>query len=83
LRIASPRNKNDVIFVTSSLKEVFMDLENVVPIKGFDGKKSTNTTLTSLAIYLITVISEADDARSVIKRDFLSLSEFYEDGNDL
>ena len=43
------RQITDVIFITHNLKDAVLNLENTVPVKGYDGKKSKNCTLMSLA----------------------------------
>lgn len=56
-----------------------MNLENSVPVMAYDGKKSKNGTLMSLAIYLFKAMVGQSDIREIVRRDFLMLSQFFED----
>lgn len=73
--IISPRTSKDVIMISSCLKEVIYNLENVVPVKAYDGKNSKNSTLAHLASYLISCFSGIDDIQPVIYKDFLKQSK--------
>lgn len=57
-------------------------LENVVPIKAYDGRKSKNSTLMSLSHYLIKTFYGVKDVRKIIIKDFLRLSPYYVETND-
>ena len=73
----SLRSKKNIILISSNLVEVVFNIENVIPIKAYDGKKSKNSTLMGLALYLLSNIYRKDDVRDVIVKDFLKLSPHY------
>jgi hypothetical protein len=47
--------------VSANLKEVFTSLNNVIPIKAYDGNRSKNSTLMNLATYLINYMYNVRD----------------------
>lgn len=73
------RSEKNVVLVTSNIKEAVNSILNIVPVKAYDGKRSKNSTLMNLAVYLYKRILPAEDVREVIKQDFLKLSPYYED----
>jgi len=46
------RSEQNVIFIANNLKDIISYLPNVVPIKQYDGKKSKNSTIMNLVLYL-------------------------------
>lgn len=58
--------------------EVFFNIENAIPIKSYDGKRSKYSTLMSLAHYLLSDIYKIEDVRKIVVQDFLKLSPFYD-----
>lgn len=73
------KSDKNVILITSNLKETINHLQNSVPVKAYDGKRSKNSTLMNLALYLFKKFMNAEDVRKVVEGDFLSLSPLYED----
>lgn len=71
------RNVRNVILVSANLKESAQHITNVVPVKSYDGKKSKNNTLMSLANYLIENYVGLEDVRERIGQDFLPLCLYY------
>ena len=57
------RSEKNIILVASNLKEVANNIQNVVPVKSYDGKRSKNATLINLATYLIHRFAFAEDIR--------------------
>lgn len=82
LTIIPPRTSKDVILISQCLKQVAKNLENVIPIKAYDGRKSKNCTLMNLGFYLMSNIYGQHDSREVIKRDFLSICPYYVDNSE-
>ena len=54
----------------------------MIPIKSYDGKRSKNSTIMNLVIYLYKQILGEEDVREVIRDDFLKLSNLYEEYSD-
>lgn len=50
----------------------------MVPIRAYDGTKSKNKTLASLAYYLIDNMSGKKDVRDIVRKDFLMLSNVFD-----
>jgi hypothetical protein len=48
------------------MKEVVNHIQNVVPLKGFDGKRSKNSTLINLTLFMYKRMLGVDDVRDVI-----------------
>jgi hypothetical protein len=63
------------------MSEVLLNLENVIPIKAYDGKRSKNSTFMNLIYYILSTLYGVNDVRKVIKNDFLKLSPLYEDSD--
>jgi energy-coupling factor transporter ATP-binding protein EcfA2 len=60
------RSEKNVIFVTHNMKEVVNHIQNVVPVKGFDGKRSKNSTLMNLTLFMYKRMLSVEDVRSTI-----------------
>ena len=61
------------------MTEVIFNIENVIPIKAYDGRRSKNSTLMNLAMYLLSTVLGVDDVRDTIRDQFLKLSPCYEE----
>jgi hypothetical protein len=48
------------------MKEVVNHIQNVVPVKGFDGKRSKNSTLMNLTLFMYNRMLSVEDVRSTI-----------------
>jgi hypothetical protein len=58
--------KKNVILVSANMKEVAGNIQNVVPIKSYDGTKSKNKTVMSLVNFLIANFTHIKDVRDVV-----------------
>ncbi|CDW87896.1 UNKNOWN [Stylonychia lemnae] len=68
------RSERNVILVSQNLKDVVSQMQNVIPIKQYDGKKSKNSTIMNLVLYLYKRLLGVPDVREIIKTDFHSLT---------
>lgn len=59
-----------------------MHMHNTVPIKQYDGKRSKNSTLMNLVVYLYKRMLGQDDIKLIIEEDFLKLSTIYDEHKD-
>eukprot|EP00347_Sterkiella_histriomuscorum_P014017 403362480 len=73
------RSEKNVIFISQNYKDVAMHIQNTVPIKQYDGKRSKNSTLMNLVVYLYKRMLGQDDVKSIIENDFLKLSTMYDE----
>lgn len=66
-----------MVFIAANMKDAAMHLENMIPVKKYDGKKSSNSTILTLVLYLYKRVLGVDDVREIVKNDFLNLTPTY------
>jgi hypothetical protein len=71
------RSEKNVVFVAANMKDVALHLENMVPIRKYDGRRSKNSTILNLVIFLYKKILGIEDVRPSIRNSFLELSSNY------